>query len=487
VKKLSNNNNGTPQLNEDVSFVQHFLPGLEAGEYRLQVDQQVFKADCKTPVSGEAYTNAYKFAVLGDRFNLSNPGAVINSVFPNNQASGEFSSVLPHVVFTKTTFPWIRYPTTKEPYSPPSPGKDVDGDVPTWLWIMLLDEDDVTAFPGLDLTPVNCTIADLFSQSLVPESTLTAGGYSYFYDAEKEDLFSRLEAGEKTTDQIQAIDVPLALFGQLAPTVDDLKLLAHGRSVSVVNQPTSDSSNGEPVGTFSIVFGNRLPATQKKTWAFLVSLEELEVFLPQTGGLPPVNTTYKATDKLRLAVLANWTLFSTGESATFVHQLESLNSRTPGGPPAENTNLRLNYNGNNQVVAGALGMGYAPLNEIMRTSEKNVSWYRGPLVPYSTADMLLAPLITSPDDATIFDPTTGMLDRSYAAAWTIGRMLALQDLAFSTGLYNWKKSLRQQVNTKIENNLLAEQFSLDLQTTTDGAQLQPGTILKQTVMKLRTK
>ncbi len=480
---MSNNNNQKYQLNEDVSFVQHFLPGLDAGEYRLQVNQQVFKADCKTPVSGEAYSNAYKFAVLGDRFSLSNPASVINSIFPNDQASGEFSSVLPHVVFTKTTFPWIRYPTTKEPYTPPSPGKDVDGDVPTWLWIMLLDEDDMTAFPGLDPTPLNCTIADLYSPSFVPGSTLPNGTYSYFYDAKQDDLFSRLEPGQQTTDQLQAIDIPLGLFWQLAPTVADLELLAHGRIVSVVNQPTSDSSDEEPTGTFSIVFGNRLPASQKKTWAFLVSLEELEVFLPQTGGLPSPSTSYKPTDKLRLAVLKSWTFFSTRESATFVHQLESLNGCKPGGPPAENTNIRLPYNGSNQVVSGALNMGYVPLNEIMRTSEKNVSWYRGPLQPYSTADTLLAPLITSPDAATIFDPTSGMLDASYAAAWTIGRMLALQDLAFSTGLYNWKRSLRQQVNSNIENNLLAEQFSLDLKPL-DDAQLKAGTILKQTVLKL---
>lgn len=57
-----------------------------------------------------------------------------------------------------------------------------------------------------------------------------------------------------------------------------------------------------------------------------------------------------------------------------------------------------------------------------------------------------------------FDPTTGMLDVSYAAAWTLGRQLALQDSAFSTALYNWKRGLQQSVVDAVESQILQEQF-----------------------------
>ena len=43
-------------------------------------------------------------------------------------------------------------------------------------------------------------------------------------------------------------------------------------------QPPSD-----PIGTFSIVIGNRLPQQDKASHAYLVSLEALEDYLPATG------------------------------------------------------------------------------------------------------------------------------------------------------------------------------------------------------------
>ncbi|WP_094569987.1 hypothetical protein [Mucilaginibacter xinganensis] len=480
---MANNDNEQYLLNEQVSFVQHYLPGLDAGEYKLQIDQQIFESDGITPVSGDAYTNSYTFAVTGDRFSISNP-ATLNSTFPANNASGEYSNVLPHVVFSQQTFPWIRYPNLDEPYTPPQPGSDVDSDVPTWLWVMLLDEDDIAAFPNLQTSPNNCTIGDLYPPSVVAASTL-GSNYSYFNSAT--DL-SGLEPGQNTTDSIQTIDVPLSLFWSLAPSLADMSLLAHGRVVSLVNQPTSGSSIvGEATGSFSIVFGNRLPNTQKKCFAFLVSLEELQDFLPQTCGLPPVNTTYPGTALLRLAILKNWTFFSTGESATFVHQLESLNGCVPRGAPASNTNIRIPYHGSNTVVEGALDMGYVPLNETMRTAENNVSWYRGPLVPYSIPSSTITLPVPSPDAATIFDPTTGMLDTSYSAAWTIGRMVALQDVAFSTGLYNWKKTLDAQVNNNIENGLFDNALGVTAPSVERMAEVgfQPRSLFSQVALTLK--
>jgi hypothetical protein len=479
------NGNEQYMLNEDVSFIQHFLPGLDAGEYQLQVQQQLLQSDGTTKINDNPYTNTYTFAVTADRFALSNPALIIDSVYPATNATGEYSNVLPHVVFNKTTFPWARYPTLVEPTSGLAAGGDVEQDVPTWLWVMLLDEDDVTNYPSLQLDPVNRTIGDLYPKTVYQQSTLAAGDFSYFYEAT--DL-KGLEPGQNTSDSILAIDVPLALFWSIGPSLADLNLLAHSRIVSLINKPTDGSNElGEPTGAYSIVFGNRLPNDQKKTYAYLVSLEELQDFLPQTGGLPPSGTTKSPTANLRLAVLKSWTFFSTGESATFVHQLESLNGCTPGGPPATNTNIRLDYNGSNKLVQTALSMGYVPLNELMRTAELNVSWYRGPLIPYQITTNNISFPITSQDAALQFDPTTGMLDTSYAAAWTIGRMVALQDVAFSTGLYNWKRSLEQQVAANLENDMIAQEFGETLRAPGDTqTPVNAASLFKQTVLSLKT-
>lgn len=440
-------------FNESVAFLQHVLPGLDDGTYRLNLSQRV-NDSTGAPLSDDTLARTYTFAVLGDQFALQRPSAVIFSTFPDDQASGEFTTVLPHVVFLKTSFPWSRYPTDTPPAAPP-PGGDTDADVPTWLAVLLFDEDDVALFPTLTLAPANRTIGDLIPTSLNSASTL-GDNYSYFF---RDTSMPVLELGQTLTTAIQTIDIPLQLFWQTCPSLTDLALLAHVREVSLVSKPTNTGAvAGEPTGQFSIVFGNRLAQTEKKAYAYLVSLEELQDLLPNSDGTPP-SGPFDNTRFVRLAVLQSWTYFSTGESATFVDQLLALNGRA-GADDAADTTLTVPYAGSNSVVKNALSMGYVPLDHQLRTpatsAQQTVSWYRGPLVPYDTAPPALELPIASPDQVTIFDPTTGMLDVSYAAAWTLGRQLALQNTAFATALYDWKKGLTQDVVDAIELEILNE-------------------------------
>ena len=251
---------------------------------------------------------------------------MLYTVFPEGNGRGEYSTVLPHVVFTKSTFPWARTPTSTQPLTPLAPGASTEADVPTWLAVLLFDADDVAAYPSLSLEPVMARICDLFPKKLCEDSTL-CDNYSYFYEAEGT---KGLDIGDELTDPIQIVDVPLELFWKIAPTIADLKLLAHVRKVSLANKPTMAgiSDLGEPVGTFSIVFGNRLPQTGMRTFACLVSLEQLQSFLPtdENGG-PPAGHQFVTSRFLRLAVLTSWAFYSTGQSATFVDQLLRLNGR----------------------------------------------------------------------------------------------------------------------------------------------------------------
>jgi hypothetical protein len=472
-------------FNEEVTFIQHDLPGLDAGNYQLTVEQQVLHKD--NSVISEPYINTYTFGVQGDRFSLASPTGLIESVFPADNSTGDFSNVLPHVVFTKTTFPWLRYPSNDEPYTPPQPGTDVDGDVPTWLWVMVLDEDDPDEYQTLKLTPTGSKIGDLFNSTVVPGSTLANGDFSIFSRVCNTD---DLEVGQTTDSPIQTIDIPLALFWELAPSLDmvnktgDLYQTAHVRKVDITNQPRSNAATpAEPVGSFSIVFGNRLPAMKKKSTAYLVSLETLQDFLPLPGGIvppAPPHVVFGAIANIRLIVLKSWSFYSVSESAAFVQQFDNLN-----GGIAGNTNLKLDYIGTNDVVIAATNMGYVPLNETMRTAEKNVAWYRGPLIPYKNTVTSIKTPIPSPDAATVFDPTTGMLDTSYAAAWTIGRMVALQDLSFSVTLYNWKKSLISQVSEHVQIKMIRDQFGISEDNSTSDTKQH--SIFKQTVLALKPK
>lgn len=452
---MANDNDSKYLLNELVTFIQHHLPGLHAGDYQLKVSQSVF--DSKgNQINSDTLQNQYVFAVKGDRFALSAPADTVAAVFPEDGATGEYSAVLPHVLFYKKTLPWVRYPTLTPPDSKPVNG--VDPDVPTWLTVLLLDEDDAAEFPALDLDPATRTMGDLFPTAAYSGSSL-GSNLSYFQGATDT---SDLDYGEQPTDPIQTIDLPLQLFWQLAPTVDDLKFMAHARSVSLENKPSNPRAAppGEPVGDFSIVFGNRLPDAQKKAHAYLVSLESLAPYLPTNDGAAPSGMQPNDPRMIRLAVLKHWSFFATSDSSAFTDQVTALN----GGPGASNTNLRLEAGANSGVVVkNALQMGYVPMNHQLRTGEQTVSWYRGPLVPYPISETRITIPITSADAAVIFDPTTGMFDESYAAAWNIGRMVALQDTAFSTALYNWKKTVLRKTVEAVENELINEQFGSILQ------------------------
>ena len=440
---------------EYVTFIQHQLPGLEDGRYQLDISQHVDDSQGQ-PISGDTLSRPYTFAVSGDRFRLSNPSATVAAVFPAPNETGEFTTALPHVVFTTPSFPWARYPT-KTPPPLPAPGQDTETDVPTWLAVLVLDDDDATAFPGLTLDPVTAVLGDLFPTGAYGDSTL-GGNYSYFTGAADT---SGLEVGETVTDPVQTIEVPLELFADIAPTLDDLELSAHVRRLSVENKPLALGSQppGDPVGTFAIVVGNRLPQPGKQSHGYLVSLESLEDFLPATGdGGTLTNSALDLTKSLRLAVLQHWIFNTTGDTAAFVDRLEQLNGRTIGGPDAVNTNLRLLVPGASSPISTALDDGYVPLDHDLRTGETTVSWYRGPL---STVDRARAGPelpISSPDQALAFDPTTGMFDASLAAAWTIGRLVALQDQSFSSSLYSWKKGLTQAVVDVVEATIVNEAF-----------------------------
>jgi hypothetical protein len=211
----------------------------------------------------------------------------------------------------------------------------------------------------------------------------------------------------------------------------------------------------DPIGTFAIVIGNRLPQQDKRSHAYLVSLEALADYLPATGdGGTTAKSGLVMTRSLRLAVLQHWTFNTKGETAAFVGRLELLNGRSIGGSDAANTNLRLIVPGAGPPVSTALDAGYMPLNHGLRSGEATVSWYRGPLSPVNRARAGPPLPVSSPDQALVFDPVTGMFDASLAAAWTIGRFVALQDKSYATSLYAWKKGQAQAVIDTVERQII---------------------------------
>jgi len=431
---------------EKVTFVQHRLPGLDAGVYRLSVEQHVLAADQKTQLSTAPISRDYHLAVGGPRFRLLDPATTISSVFPASNATGDFHAVLPHVVLSSPSLPWIRSPQATKG----SLRAAQEADVPSWLAVLTLDDADVAAYPELVLDPLAAMVGDLFPAAATSTRTLPAPALSYFDGATDTD---GLEPGEAVTDPIQIIDLPLGLFAAVAPTMEDLALNAHVRQLSLQAKPSLlGAAPADPLGTYAIVIGNRLPQNVQTSHAYLVSLEAL------SGLLPPGGST---GGSVRLAVLAHWTFVSQGDPLDFTTTVASLNGRSPDGPDAAVTTLRLARDvpstGVGAAIGAALNAGYAPLAHELRTGETTVSWFRGPLSPDDAPPVPDLPVPYSCSDAAlVFDPTTGLFDASLAAAWTVGRLIALQDKAFSAALYSWKRGLTQAMVSAAERDLIVE-------------------------------
>ena len=465
---------------EFVAFIQHKLPGLEDGTFEIEVSQKLMQQDAPEGdhpsdddgrIDDGEIENTYKFTVQGDRFALSNGPGTLNSVFPANNASGQYSGVFAHAVLSNPAFPWTRSAKSTGPVT--AMALPVDQDEPTWLAVLVFDEDDAQAHPGLTLTPQTGAVRDLFPpEALLPEMGESSLGdnYSYFYGAKN---IKGLEVGESLDDPIHFVDVPLKLFVPIAPTLEDLKLTAHVREVSIENKPlpagTAEPDN--PIGSFSIVVGSRLPQTQTQSHAVLVSLEGLSDFLPgDEDGTAPTGSGVAMSKSIRLAVMASLTFFATGTSEGFVDRLMAMNGRSDGDGDAPNTNLRLDKPGAEGPVKNALAMGYVPMNHDLRGGGNTVSWYRGPLSPSKSPTTELDTPVPSADNLTVFDPTLGMLDVSLGAAWTIGRLAALQDTSFSTSLYQWKRGLSAKVVNEVERGLIGDLFgALGTQALAAGA------------------
>lgn len=99
----------------------------------------------------------------------------------------------------------------------------------------------------------------------------------------------------------------------------------------------------------------------------------------------------------------------------------------------------------NETADKYLKQGWVPLPHAMRQGNKSVSWYHGPLIPgeNKTGGDMPLPVRTA-DQLVRYDATYGMFDVSYAAAWELGRLLALQNKQVSLALANWKRSHVQQ-------------------------------------------
>lgn len=394
-----------------LTFEAYQQPALSDGTYQIMVNLYVTVPNA--PVDG-AYCIVRTFSVAGPRFQLD--PSQIQAVFPVDGATDVNPDILPHVLFTRSTLPWERkaYAEASDPWP--------------WVVILLFTESEAPAVQTVRLDALSSNASPWF-----PAITL--------------------ENGQTGSDQTMVIDVPKSFLTQVLPGVQDIAYLAHVRATSMNDAPQDD-------GRVAAVIGNRLPRSPGRYFACLVSVENRY----SASGFDYQGASND--DLIRLVCLKQWSFETSADSLDFAEILGALDR--------DHAALQLPPSGKNAQADAYLRAGYIAAPHHMRDAQQTASWYRGPLTSGPSASQLSLPASSS-DALVFYDPASGMFDVSYAAAWELGRLLALQSQQVSSSLYRFKQAVTEQ---QCQIKQMAQYAHLPLRSRTAASWARANTALE---------
>lgn len=439
-----------PQSTEKtLTFRDNYLPGLKAGSYRLTISQSLTDSDGK-PVGESADYLApvtQYFDVCGPRFSL--PSQDLHSVYPPIGAVGHFSEVLPQVVLTQPTLPWERDMN----------GGAAASTVP-WMALLLLRESELEQTHGGDVR--TWTVAEF----LTAEADVLKPALDNLSTADGQETCRSIRLSSNT-------------FRAVAPRFEseqdnELSYLAHCRTLQTASD--GDPANGS---VYSVVIGKRLavPVDGQGTTTFVACLVSLEGL---AASLPPA--TIKPGSSVDLILLYSWSFTCVPDKGKhFSTLVEHL-----AGPRHQPGDLLLRVPvaaGSKGEAADRIDNGYVPLAHATTVGATTFAWYRGPLTPVPAQRL---PQFAGQDadfrvdSWRIYDPTHAVFDQSYAAAWQLGRALALADGVFAANLLRLRNALNDGVSS-----LAARADHLAGVAQTQALARQPQPLLGERVMHER--
>lgn len=392
-------------MSTGIRFSQMTSPALEVGDYEIKVEQV-------TNLKVSLATEKVNITVATERFNISN--GQIYSVYPPENAVGDYSECLPNIVLKRRTLPWEMKLNNEKAEMP-------------WMMLLVLDETDEYAIENSD-----CQTA------LAPETKTFVPNL-------------KLESYEKPESPCTFVTLPKVLFSALVPYEDDLCLLAHGKGVSLDYKVTDETVNDD---WFATVVTNRfclMPIDKTHAishTAMLVSLEGFETCLKDAEQREKALSEY---DAVRMIVLTSWhfsmakPLFDFGSVFT---NLDAGMMETPytykrkKGKKKENEELKM-----------MCKQGYYPMNHHMRDGSQTVSWYQSPLIPYFEPQTAFT-CSQFADQLLCYDPERSLFDVRYASAWQIGKSMGLADRGFAQKLFEWRMTNQNALKSALYHQSL---------------------------------
>ncbi len=384
---------------------------MVAGVYQVEARQNILKK--KTSV--QEITKTFDFGVDAARFTL-NASDIYNEYPPANR-SGNYTGQLPHVVFSRRTLPWERTIDGKPPVFQEDKTPQTSPPVP-WMALLLFDEDEMESLK------INLgTLQDILPPAS-PDTIMRPEIYR------EESAFAKakltLMPWENETDGCFTIDITKEQFETYIPSQESLSLLAHAREVSIAHKDQegiadTDAENNK--GIFSVLVGNRVLRSGKSHTAVVVSLEGYADYLKDATPKKEIPEGHT----VRLVVLAHWNFDNSG-TATFFEFVNGINIKP----------MHIEQGTEVPKLKPYFESGHAPLGHLTRGGATTISWYQGPFVPRLSPATSQKMSFASADGALRFDRTTGLFDVSFAAAWQLGRVLALQNKEYAGAMVAWQ-------------------------------------------------
>lgn len=442
---------------KNIRFYNAHFPALEDGLYEIEVNQNLAIKD--TTITEQPQTKTVSFHVSGPKFNL-NP-SLIHSVYPPDGGKGDYRADLPSLVLTRSTLPWERSPNE-------DPTKDNSA---SWLFLLLLDQSETETQKGTKPLATEKNNVQLAGLNIPFTENLNA-----------KDL-------KRLPSTLNYLTLDQSLISILPGTLKDLKYLSYARlkkgeeehAVLLCNRlpQAGHQSTVYLVSLEGLYSGNGDAASlkwldQKNTtfslpylykWSFKAFDEQLYCITDQV--VPKVLVSYSELTKEQLKPIVNHLADNTTD---FNDKLKSIGIKDSKIQKKIGQLAKMPGNTFHQLIAHLSG-GFGPLvldnadpglpsvgtlELIYHALGKDIpasAWYRGPLTAGSidlskvsdytifqadpeTSEKKKFPLCI--EDLIITNSNKDIIDFTYAAAFELGKLMALSDVAFATEFYKWK-------------------------------------------------
>lgn len=394
----------------DIQFLDNITPAFLAGNYEIHVEQLL------TGIDTGQIGDVQNFTVAAPQVTIDTVD--VNTTYPPQNLTGLYGDVLPHIVLNMPLLPWER-------------AMDANDKTIPWMALLVFSPDELLG-DSTFTTKINpTTVAAYMSTppSNVYRPTITPDG----------DVVG--------TNAMNTVQMPTALFNQIAPHKDELKYLTHVRALNMGDKAV-DGLTGS--GLYAVVVANRFPAASttdplgQQNIVHLVSLEGMQNYLTGSANFGT------GKDTLELISLYSWTFRTLPDpSADFQGLMQAMVASEGPSGAQDPSKLWLRLDGSALAAGNAkdrIAAGYVPLNYLTRSGEHTFAWYRGPFAPFLPTNFVAPAAFPTADAAVIYDATNGIFDLSLATAWQTGRAMALADQSFGVNLTN----LRRKANFAVD-------------------------------------